>query len=166
MHVAEASDRVDVFAYGSNLSRPRIQSRVGAVEVVAIACLNGHCLRFHKRGRDGTGKADAFSTGDQGDRVWGVVYAMSRAAKRELDRIEGVGRGYRSAETTLTTSAGKPITAWVYLAEPGWIDASLVPANWYRDLVVAGARAHGLPADYVAEILARAEPTGGGARCR
>jgi hypothetical protein len=166
MGIAVGSDRINVFAYGSNLSRDRIQSRVGAVEVVAIACLRGHGLRFHKRGRDGTGKADAYRTGDQRDRVWGAVYAMSRVAKRELDRIEGVGRGYRTTEIPLVTPEGKPIHAWVYLAEPGWIDASLVAAPWYHDLVVAGAREHGLPADYVAELVAKAGPTGGGERCR
>jgi hypothetical protein len=166
MAAAEDSVSVNVFAYGSNLSRRRIETRIGPVEVVAVARLDGHCLRFHKRGRDGTGKADAFSTNDQGDRVWGVVYAMSQAAKRELDRIEGVGQGYRSAGACLTTSEGEPVTAWVYLAEPGWIDPSLVPAAWYRELVIAGAREHGLPADYVAELVARVGPSGGGARCR
>jgi hypothetical protein len=163
---AGESASVNVFAYGSNLSRRRIETRIGPVEVVAVARLDGHCLRFHKRGRDGTGKADAFFTDDQGDRVWGVVYAMSHTAKCELDRIEGVGQGYRSVEARLTTSEGKPLTAWVYLAEPGWIDPSLVPAAWYRDLVVAGAREQALPADYVADLVARGGPTGGGARSR
>jgi len=32
------------------------------------------------------------------------------------------------------------------------IDASLVPYDWYKEMVLLGARYHGLPAEYVAKI--------------
>ena len=163
---ATANEPADVlvFAYGSNLCRERLIARVGPIETVAVARLDAHRLCFHKRGRDGSGKADAFFTGDPADRIWGVVYGMTESAKRELDRIEGVGCGYVVAPVDLTTVGGQRLRAWLYLAEPAWIDASLRPAAWYRALIVTGARQHGLPAAYVAELEARLEYCGASGR--
>ncbi len=162
--LADAPTNVLVFAYGSNLCRERLIARVGPIETVAVARLDTHRLCFHKRGRDGSGKADAFFTGDRADRIWGVVYDMTESAKRELDRIEGVGCGYVDAQADLTSAGGERLRAWLYLAQPAWIDASLAPAPWYRALIVTGAREHGLPAGYVAELETRSGSCGASGR--
>jgi hypothetical protein len=39
-----------------------------------------------------------------------------------------------------------------YKATPDAIDETLIPYNWYRDLVLAGAREHGFSAEYIAHI--------------
>lgn len=140
-----------VFAYGSNLALARIEERIGKVAIVTIGRLAGHSLRFHKIGRDGSGKADAFATGRADDEVWGVVYEMSAGAKRRLDRFEGLGAQYLDAEVDVVTAAGS-IRAHVYRAHPLRIDETLLPFDWYHRFVVHGARAHGLPADYVAAV--------------
>lgn len=142
-----------VFAYGSNLARARIEERLGAVSVIATGRLDGHALRFHKTGRDGSGKADAFATRNAADVVFGVVYEMSREAKRELDRIEGIGSHYLEKEVSITTEAGS-LAATVYCACDWRIDAAAVPFDWYLRLVVEGARHHRLPAPYVDVIAA------------
>ncbi len=143
-----------VFAYGSNLTRARIEERVGAVTPVAIGSLVRHVLRFHKIGRDGSGKANAFATGQADDAVWGMVYELSPHAKRRLDRFEGLGTEYLESEVSVAVAGGE-LRATVYRAHPLRIDATLLPFDWYHRLVLQGARAHGLPADYTA-TLARA----------
>jgi hypothetical protein len=140
-----------VFAYGSNLTVARIEGRAGAVKTVSIAKLAGHALRFHKTGRDGSGKADAYATGRADDAVWGVVYEMSAPSKRRLDRFEGLGTEYLEAELTVEVTGGE-LRAHVYRANPLRIDDDLLPFDWYHRLVVQGARNHGLPADYVATL--------------
>ena len=40
-----------------------------------------------------------------------------------------------------------------YVAGARYFDAALVPFDWYRDLVVAGAIEHGLPASYIDELM-------------
>ena len=140
-----------VFAYGSNLTRARIEARIGVVTPVAVARLAGHVLRFHKIGRDGSGKADAFATSASSDCVWGVVYEMPASAKRRLDRFEGLGTEYLDAEVCVATASGE-LKARVYRAHPLRIDAALLPFDWYHRLVVHGAREHGLPADYVTAL--------------
>ena len=47
------------FAYGSNLHPERLRERVPSAESLGVARLEAHVLRFHKRGRDGSGKCDA-----------------------------------------------------------------------------------------------------------
>lgn len=142
-----------VFAYGSNLAVARIEERVGPVVVIASGWLHGHALRFHKAGRDGSGKADAFVTGNPADVVYGVVYEMSVEAKRKLDRFEGIGTEYLEKHVTIATATGD-LAATLYHAHPSRIDPSASPFDWYLSLVLDGACAHGFPATYIERIAA------------
>jgi gamma-glutamylcyclotransferase (GGCT)/AIG2-like uncharacterized protein YtfP len=145
---------IRVFAYGSNLCLQRIRERAPSARVVGVATLTGHQLRFHKRGRDGSGKADAYCTGNGLDAVHGVVYTVTPRDKLVLDRLEGVGAGYRSCELEISIGAGNIERVAIYQADSRWIDARLKPFTWYRDYVLVGARQHGLNAAYVAAIAA------------
>lgn len=142
-----------VFAYGSNLAVARIEERVGPVVAVASGRLLAHALRFHKAGRDGSGKADAFATGNLEDLVYGVVYEMSDEAKRKLDRFEGLGAEYLEKDVTIATATGD-VAATLYHAHPSRIDPSALPFDWYLSLVLDGARMHGLPESYIERIAA------------
>ena len=61
---------------------------------VTIGYVEQRQLRFHKRSVDGSAKADAAFTAVPSDRVWGVVYRLSRDEKPELDKHEFLGIGY------------------------------------------------------------------------
>lgn len=138
------------FAYGSNMSSPRLLGRVPVVRAIGRATLLGHELRFHKRGRDGSGKCDAFETGSLEGRVCGVLFELPLEAKPELDRHEGLGKGYDQKEVELLTAGDEPVTALTYYATH--IDAGLAPYHWYKHHVLAGAREHGLPESYIRAI--------------
>lgn len=148
------------FAYGSNLHPERLRERVPSSRALAVAELDGHLLRFHKRGRDGSGKCSILPSGRPQDRVFGVVYRMAAAEQANLDRAEGLGAGYRRVELTVRVD-GKPWPVFSYRAQDSHIDDALLPFTWYRRLVLAGARHHGLPADYIdaiGTIAARPDP--------
>jgi len=118
---------------------------------LSVAQLDGYRLVFHKQGRDGSGKCGVVPT--RGQRVIGVVYELSREALLRLDRIEG--RGYRRVRVQVVTwPAGSVRDAWTYRARKVATNAELSPACWYLDLVLAGARYHDLPDDYVAQLRA------------
>lgn len=148
------------FAYGSNLHPARLRERVPSSRALAVAELDGHLLRFHKRGRDGSGKCNIHPVGRAEDRVFGVIYRMAAAEQANLDRAEGLGAGYRRVELTVRVD-GASRRVFSYQAQDGHIDDALSPFTWYRQLVLAGARQHGLPADYIAAIeaiAARSDP--------
>ncbi len=133
-------------AYGSNLHCGRLRSRVGEVRTLGMVELPGWRLQFSKRGADGSGKCTLET--DPAARAWGVVYAIDATARAKLDTIEGLGHGYTTHWLELPTHG----RCYVYLAETIFTDRALRPYDWYRTLVVAGAREHRLPAAYVDAI--------------
>ena len=143
---------VRYFAYGSNMSSARLRERTPSARFVAVGRLPRHALRWHKLGRDGSGKCDVVCTGDQsGDVVWGVVYEIDLVEKADLDRVEGLGVGYGEREVCVATTDGdRP--AWTDVAKPDQVDSALRPLPWYKAHVLRGAREHGLPADYIRSI--------------
>ncbi len=138
------------FAYGSNMSSLRLQSRVPSATVVAVARLGGHRLAFHKIGDDGSGKGDARATGRPEDHVCGVVFDIAEMEKRALDRIEGLGSGYAEKRVELLGAGGGTLEAVTYYALR--IDPSLRPYCWYKEHVLFGARENRLPDAYVRAI--------------
>lgn len=138
------------FAYGSNMSSKRLRARTDSARPVGVYTLPAFALRFHKVGRDGSGKCDAFRTGDAADRVVGVLYDLDPQDEGPLDRIEGLGWGYRKEQVEVEGPGGDRESAFTYCAIR--IDASLRPYSWYLEHVLSGAREAKLPKDYVVEI--------------
>lgn len=138
------------FAYGSNMPSARLLARVPSAEHVGTGHLYCHTLCFHKVSVDGSGKCDAFHTGEQCDYVIGVIYRINPIHKDELDRIEGLGWGYEEREVTVKTAAGEEITAFTYCAIK--IDPDKKPYLWYKHHVVTGAQEHDLPKEYIDAI--------------
>ncbi|MBD8524829.1 gamma-glutamylcyclotransferase family protein [Pseudomarimonas arenosa] len=135
------------FAYGSNMLSRRLQApdRAPSALALAVASLPGHRLRFDKRGQDGSGKCDAEFSAVEQDCVHGVVYQIDPAHWPALDRAEGLGRGYRRAMVEVR-SATQSLQCLTYLATDKHPD--LLPFDWYKALVLAGAEQHDLPLDY------------------
>jgi hypothetical protein len=83
--------------------------------------------------------------------VWGVVYEIAAEEKPSLDKAEGLGYGYEEKEVEVMTAHG-PVKASAYFATR--VVPNLEPFTWYKALVVAGAKEHGLPLAYVAALEA------------
>jgi gamma-glutamylcyclotransferase len=139
-------DSLLYLAYGSNLWPGRLAARVGTIAAVGTVRLADHALRFDKRGADGSGKCTLEMAA--GALSYGAIYTLSDAARAVLDRIEGVGQGYHASWIEVD---GFP-PCYVYLADDRWRDASLMPFDWYKALVLAGARHHRFPVDYLSQI--------------
>jgi len=137
------------FSYGSNLLSRRIVQRVPSARFVHTATLHGYVLHWHKAGQDGSGKCDIVKTSVPGACVFGVVYELAADEKHRLDAAEGLGHGYDEMQVTLGMATGITM-AWTYFATA--MDASLRPYTWYKALVVAGAREHDLPGDYIDQL--------------
>jgi len=153
------------FAYGSNLGLRRLRARVPSAEPVGLGLLAGHRLCFHKIGRDGSGKCDAFLTGNAGDRVEGRLFSMDDDQVPDLDRTEGLGLGYERRVVRVVIADGGMLDAFAYFATR--IDARLVPFDWYKQHVVTGASEAGLSPLYrlaIDAIPSRPDPDAGRAR--
>ena len=138
------------FAFGSNLSRRRLAARIDCRPCEGIFRLERHRLLFHKWGRDGSAKCDAFYTGRSADYVLGVLYEINPVDLAELDCIEGCGAGYERDNLPVQHSLGHAVTAVAYRATH--VAPSLLPFHWYLQHVVTGAQEAGLPKEYVAAL--------------
>lgn len=137
-------------AYGSNLHPARLTARVGPVDPPRVVELQGWRLSFDKRSRDGSAKCRIVHTGQRKDQVWGALYALSGPQQRTLHSIEGVGAGYQVTHLELA-DLGEVFT---YTAMAAYVSGELTPFEWYVEWVLAGARFHGFPKDYVGSIAA------------
>ena len=145
-----STDSFLYFAYGSNMFTPWLcqPARCPSARAVGIAELLGHELRWHKHSKkDGSGKCDIPAVSNAF--VLGVLYAIASDEKTPLDRAEGKGFGYDEIEVEIL-SGTNPVRAVTYQATN--TDPALRPYTWYRALVIAGAREHGLPASYIAGL--------------
>ena len=77
-----------------------------------------------------------------------AVFEISREDKITLDRIEGVGEGY--SEIFLRIPGFSQCVS--YAAAESHIEDSLKPYDWYKELVLLGARFHRFPDDYLDQI--------------
>ena len=140
------------FAYGSNMSISRFRKRVPGARRMGCYCLKGYDLRFHKLGKDGSGKCDAYFTGKSHDCVIGALFEIAPDEKRDLDKVEGLGYGYEEKRIIISDQFGFESEATTYYATN--IDESLKPYSWYLNHVLIGARESGLPQSYVDKIEA------------
>lgn len=146
------SHRLHYLAYGSNLHPLRLRERVPSAELLGIVQVPGWMVKFRKRGQDRSAKCDLVRT-YAGDLAYAALYTLQAGDKPRLDAAEGAGRGYD--ESTLeVTLAGRVFTPFVYLAAATHVDPMLQPFHWYRQLVIAGARYHRMPAAHVAALAA------------
>jgi len=86
---------------------------------------------------------------DPESEAWGVAYQISLDQAEWLDRTEGVpAGGYRRVSLEVTTLDGETLVAYTYSSHRGVHGRK--PSPRYMGIVLAGARHHGLPADWIA----------------
>ena len=131
------------FAYGSNMDLAQMAERCPGARVVDGAVLEGRRFIIAARGYASVVPAP-------GDAVFGLLWDLTPEDEASLDGYEGVRPGlYHKDECVVLTTGGRNVRALLYLAaEIGTGD----PQPGYLEAIVAAARHHGLPEDYVARL--------------
>ena len=133
-------------AYGSNLHPLRLQRRVPSARLLGSSPLPGFQLRFNKKSDvDDSGKCGINETDSI---VYVAIYEIARAEQADLDRFEGLGTGYERV-TVFIEGYGHCST---YVADPAAIDETLLPMDWYKEMVLLGCLWNGFPDDYIEHI--------------
>ena len=131
------------FAYGSNMIEAQMHERAPAALLVGSARLDNFEFTIASRGYasivHGLGKV-----------VYGLVWKITRACERSLDRYEGVGWGYyRKTCVTVATADGNH-EALVYIAENPARGENRYGARWQK--ILDSARQHDFPATYLSHL--------------
>ena len=152
------TDEFLYFAYGSNMFTPWLQARTPSARFHASGHVTGYRLAFDKASEDGSSKCDMEPSDDEGRRVDGVLFWISSAERRDLDKAEGPDYCPRNIDvlTDLTLPA-----AVAYFALPTSKDQARRPYHWYKGLVIAGATENSLRPEYIAwlhSVESQADP--------
>lgn len=116
--------------------------RVPSAEAIGRAQLQDKRVVFNKRSKDGSGKANLLDS--YGSIAWGVLYKLDFDDIETMNRIEG---GYTCSEVTVQLDNGTTVMAKTYISME--VTDEPVAYDWYKDVVITGAREHNLPVDYV-----------------
>ncbi len=135
---------VHYFAYGSNMSRARMVTRVPEAEDLGKGVVEDWALVCNKSGTDGSAKANLVAR--PGAQLWGVVYRLPVRRLAELDVIEG---GYERFPVPVWIGEAR-LRCQVYASDR--LTDDLRAFDWYRDLMVAGAEEHDLPEAHVEQL--------------
>ena len=141
------------FAYGSNLDPGTFLGRRRMQPLATrIGVLHDFELRFDLP--VGPGERGVANVAPRpGDQVWGALYQLTSPAAEWLDRTEGVNKGvYRRLEVEVVTPDAACIGAFTYRSEISHPERK--PSARYLGLLLAGAREHGLPVEYVERLRA------------
>ncbi len=127
------------FAYGSNMNPARMQARGLSVSEVLPGRLPGYGLCFDKRAADrAPGRAYANICYQRDGVVEGVLYRLQGADEiAKLDHFEGTPVYYSRERMPIVTAAGVQ-AAWVYIANPAFRQAGLLPSADYLAHLLAG----------------------------
>ena len=142
-------EEVWYFAFGANMNDSSFRERRGMRPLEWRAGrVRGYRLRFNLDGRPKGRAAPANLCADPQTEVWGVLYRIRRRDLVRLDSTEGVpGRRYRHLWVEAEDSEDNPVRAVTYIADGNEVDGN--PSLRYITLVRDGARAHGLPEQWV-----------------
>jgi cation transport regulator ChaC len=131
------------FAYGSNMSRPLMQTRCPTAREVGIGVLEGHRFMI---AAEGYASVAPFA----GGRVHGVLWRLTARDLAALNIYESVESGLYYTRRRVIRHGPVRRNALVYIAGARAVGT---PRPGYLELVVAAARAWDLPQSYVRELM-------------
>ena len=141
------------FAYGLNMNRTEFERKCSRSVALKAARLPGYRLAYYEYTPVWDGGMETIVP-DETAEIWGVLYQVDEADWEELDRSEDArmdGTGaYFHYPVEVVDETQTAIAALVYL-KARW-GQTAVPGQEYMNLVIEGAKNHGLPEVYVQKL--------------
>jgi hypothetical protein len=146
-------DHHTYFVYGTNMHPEQIVKHCGSPKPLGVACVSDHRLAFFGHSSVWDGGEEAVVP-ESGGEVWGVLYRITFGEADQLDEWQGVrsdGTGpYFLFPVFAVDLHGVSHAALLYRKDV--CNEISLPSDAQRDFMVAGAKAQGLPADYVQRL--------------
>lgn len=137
-------------AYGSNMSRRRLERRVGLVNPGRAFRLAGYALRFNKE------HARANLMREPGASAPVVAWMLNQEQRERLDAFEGTPEHYLRVGITVQRE-GKSELMQMYLAHPDRLEPEGCPEPPYLEHILTGYREHGYEDRELLERLNRCQ---------
>ena len=144
------SNEAIYFAYGTLLELAEMHKYCPSAKSLGVFRLKGYRLGFKACGPDpAKGGCTLVSASD--NIMHGILYKMSKADRKNLDKISGLDQGlWAIHKITLLDKNNQEITAETYvIPNPSGLH---VPPESYTRPILSGARQIPLPIDYIAQL--------------
>jgi len=128
----------------------QMEKRCPGAVVVGPALLQDHRLTF-VWDSPGWGGGVGHVEPAPGDHVWGVLWDLTDEQLRALDDYEGIDRKVYLRSLSRVVHDGAPVDAVIYLATD---DRYKPPSGRYISALIRGAKAFGVPDDYIERLRA------------
>ena len=139
------------FAYGSNINLGQMEQRCPAAKPIGPVVLDGYELRF--RGNHG-GYGVATIAPKKGGHVAGLLWELTPACERALDRYEGHPHLYGKEAVTVRDRGGQPFTVMAYVMRERYWEPAM-PSSSYYNGILEGYRENGLPVAWLKQAWER-----------
>lgn len=134
------------FAYGSNMCKEQMTER-GVIIHNSVRCaLSGYRFLYNKKSIDGSSKANIEK--DNESVVQGVCFLLDQES---FKRLKGFEKGYTVLPVAVIDRNNNPIDAETFISKS---ICNQEPKSDYVEIIMKGAREHGLPELYIKETLA------------
>ncbi|MGB9791799.1 MAG: gamma-glutamylcyclotransferase family protein [Thermacetogeniaceae bacterium] len=128
------------FAYGSNMDSKRLKERIGRFPERVPGVLRDWKLAFNKAAKALPGVGFANIVLCPGERVEGILYAVTKEELLKLDTYEGFPTHYERREVSVERrDTGEVVSAVTYIANPAKVEDGLKPTREYLSHLLAGA---------------------------
>lgn len=129
----QSTEGIRHFAYGSNMDPEQMNDRGAPFTERRRAVLSGWALRFNKKATKdamkGEGRGNVVI--DPKGIVEGVLYSITKSGLDGLDKNEGYPGHYDRKELEVRLDDGTRGKAWVYIAQPQYVQEGLKPRKEY-----------------------------------
>jgi len=133
------------FAYASNMNQAQMKRWCPASRFVSAAFLEGYRFVYDGFSVPWEGAVgNIVASGTQG--VWGALYAITERDRLTLDAFEGYPRSYEHREVEVKDREGQVHRALTYCRTGRALGK---PHPDYEKIVIDGAKACGLPEEYI-----------------
>lgn len=144
------------FSYGASMDLENLLRTCPGAEFESIGRLAGHRLAFSLESKRSWLGGVCDIVPSPGDEVWGAVWRVPDAEAQALDEHEGVFReppAYERYSVEVTIPIGDTLGCRSYrVASPDPV--GFAPSRSFKETVLRGARAVGLPEAYIARLEA------------
>lgn len=141
------------FAYSSNISSAQMKRRCPTARVIGTGILYGWELDFAVEAPHLQGNASGIYRAEN-EYVWGIVYAISKSDKEELDKIEQGGYYPLGVNIKMKNSQQHLNNVVAYIPSKPKSISKVEPDRHYIEIVLEGAKEHDLKelVSYLEEI--------------
>ncbi|MFO8109513.1 MAG: gamma-glutamylcyclotransferase [Thermoplasmata archaeon] len=154
-------EELSYFAYGNNMSTGQMERRDVEIKGYKVGTIPGWKIAFTRHSTEWKGGVIDLLPGEEDDWVEGIIYTVDPSELSTLDGYESrvvkrhmeIGLYSRVYFPVKTESRWKTVVTYMVNRTVEYREKThVIPSKRYMDLILAGAKEHGLSEEYISKL--------------